>query len=106
MVGGATGAPSPVPAVPDLVLVAYAHGPVREPAPLGAFRVGPWAASWSRSDHAKAVALVQEAIGRGDVYVANVVGHRRASWSGDPAAIAHAASTVAGASWGGVLSGE
>jgi para-aminobenzoate synthetase component 1 len=106
MVGGATGAPSPVPAVPDLVLVAYAHGPVRGPAPLGAFRVGTWAASWSRSDHAKAVALVQEAIGRGDVYVANVVGHRRASWSGDPAAIAHAASTVAGASWGGVLSGE
>ncbi|MDA1360191.1 chorismate-binding protein [Glycomyces luteolus] len=106
MVGGAIGAPSPVPAVPDLALVAYVHGPAREAAPPGPFTVGPWEASWSGADHAAAVSAVQEAIGRGDVYVANVVGHRRARWSGDPAAIARAASTVAGASWGGVLAGD
>ncbi|HEX2145718.1 MAG TPA: chorismate-binding protein [Glycomyces sp.] len=106
MVGGATGAPTPVPAVPDLVLVAYAHGPAREPAVPGPFAIGPWQASWSGADHAKAIAAVQEAIGRGQVYVANVVGHRKATWSGDPGAIAAAAAGVAGASWGGVLAGD
>lgn len=106
MVGGATGAPSPVPAVPDLALVAYAHGPAPEPAPHGAFTVGPWQASWSPEDHAKAIVAVQESIARGQVYVANVVGHRRAAWSGDPAALAAAAAGVTGATWGGILSGE
>ncbi len=106
MVGGATGAPSPVPAVPDLALVAYAHGPEQGPESLGAFAVGPWRASWSGADHAKAIVAVQEAIARGQVYVANVVGHRRAAWSGDPGAIAAAASSVEGAVWGGVLSGD
>lgn len=106
MIGGAVGAPSPVPAVPDLVLVAYAHGPARPPEAPGPFTVGPWAPSWSGADHAKAVTVVQDAIARGDVYVANVVGHRRAPWSGDPAALARAASTVTGATWGGVLAGD
>nr|WP_091045991.1 chorismate-binding protein [Glycomyces sambucus] len=105
MVGGATGAPSPVPAVPDLALVAFAHGPAREPAPPGAFAVGGWRASWTGADHAKAVVAVQEAIGRGQVYVANVVGHRSAAWSGDPAGIAAAVAGIPGAAWGGVLSG-
>ncbi|GAA1693686.1 hypothetical protein GCM10009830_46840 [Glycomyces endophyticus] len=106
MIGGATGAPSPVPAVPDLVLVAYVHGPVRAEAPAGPFAVGEWRASWSGADHAKAVVAVQEGIGRGQVYVANVVGHRSASWSGDPAGIAAAVAGIEGAVWGGVLSGE
>jgi para-aminobenzoate synthetase component 1 len=106
MVGGATGAPSPVPAVPDLVLVAYRHGPAREPEVHGPFALGPWRASWSDADHVKAIVAVQEMIARGQVYVANVVGHRRASWSGDPGAIAAAAAGVTGAAWGGVLAGE
>jgi para-aminobenzoate synthetase component 1 len=106
MVGGATGAPSPAPAVPDLALVAYRHGPARAPEPVGPFTLGPWRASWSGADHAKAIVAVQEAIGRGQVYVANVVGHRRAAWSGDPGAIAAAAAGVPGAAWGGVLAGE
>ncbi|GAA2145796.1 chorismate-binding protein [Glycomyces algeriensis] len=106
MIGGATGAPSPVPAVPDLALVAYAHGPARERDTPGPFTVDAWEASWSGADHAKAVTAVQDAIARGDVYVANIVGHRRARWSGDPAALAEAASTVTGATWGGVLAGD
>jgi para-aminobenzoate synthetase component 1 len=106
MVGGATGAPSPAPAVPDLALVAYRHGPARAPETAGPFTLGPWRASWSGADHAKAIVAVQEAIGRGQVYVANVVGHRRALWSGDPGAIAAAAAGVPGATWGGVLAGE
>lgn len=106
MVGGASGAPSPVPAVPDLALVAYAHGPQQVPASAGRFAVGSWRSSWSGADHAKAVVAVQEAIGRGQVYVANVVGHRSAPWSGDPAGIAAAVAGIEGAAWGGVLSGE
>ncbi len=106
MVGGATGAPSPAPAVPDLALVAYEHGPRREAPVPGPFAVGPWRPSWTGADHAKAVVAVQEAIARGQVYVANVVGHRSAPWSGDPAAAAAAVAGVAGATWGGVLSGE
>ncbi|MEU6249030.1 chorismate-binding protein [Glycomyces sp. NPDC047010] len=105
MAGGATGAPTPVPAVPDLALVAYAHGDRSDRAP-GAFRVGEWRRSWSGADHAKAVVAVQEAIGRGQVYVANVVGHRSAPWTGDPAGLAAAVAGIPGASWGGVLSGD
>ena len=141
MVGGATGTPSPVPAVPDLVLVAYRHGPAPDTAADGSaavdsaaqtdaaqsnttqanavqpdaaygndthgpFALGPWRSSWSNADHAKAIVAVQEAIGRGQVYVANVVGHRRAAWSGDPGAIAAAAAGVPGAAWGGILAGD
>jgi para-aminobenzoate synthetase component 1 len=106
MVGGATGAPSPAPAVPDLALVAYTHGPARDTVHPGAFSVGEWRSSWSGADHAKAVVAVQEAIGRGQVYVANVVGHRAAPWSGDPAGIAAAVAGIEGAAWGGVLSGD
>lgn len=105
MAGGATGAPTPVPAVPDLALVAYVHGRRADRAP-GGFTVGEWRRSWSGADHAKAVVAVQEAIGRGQVYVANVVGHRSAPWSGDPAGIAAAVASIPGAAWGGVLSGE
>ncbi|WP_240037678.1 chorismate-binding protein [Glycomyces paridis] len=106
MVGGASGAPTPAPAVPDLALVAFAHGPaVPAPAP-GPFTVGPWRPSWTGADHAKAVVAVQEAIGRGQVYVANVVGHRSAPWGGDPGALAAAVAAVPGAAWGGVLTGR
>ncbi|GAB3651483.1 hypothetical protein GCM10028833_22730 [Glycomyces tarimensis] len=105
MIGGATGPPSPVPAVPDIALIAYVHGPERRRAAAGRFAVGPWRRSWSRADHAKAVAAVQEAIGRGDVYQACVVGHRQARWSGDPASAAEAVRGVGGAAWGGVIAG-
>ncbi|MEU6860055.1 chorismate-binding protein [Glycomyces sp. NPDC046736] len=106
MIGGASGAPTPAPAVPDLALVAYGHGPERPRPALGAFEVGPWKASWPAADHAKAVVAVQEAIARGQVYVANVVGHRSAPWKGDAAALAAAVAAVPGSTWGGVLAGE
>ncbi|MCH7230317.1 chorismate-binding protein [Glycomyces sp. L485] len=106
MIGGARGAASPVPAVPDVALVAYVHGRVRSGSAHGSFAAGPWRRSWSAADHAEAVAAVQEAIGRGEVYQACVVGHRRAVWSGDPAAAAAALRRVGGAAWGGVIAGE
>lgn len=106
MIGAATGAPSPVPAVPDVALVAYRHGPARRAPAPGVFETGPWRRSWTASDHAKAVAAVQEAIGRGDVYQACLVGHRSASWSGDPGAAAAAVRGIDGAVWGGVMCGD
>ncbi|HEU5126592.1 MAG TPA: chorismate-binding protein [Glycomyces sp.] len=106
MAGGAAGAPSPVPAVPDVVVVAYAHGPVAAVAAPGRFGTGRWVGSWAAADHAEAVGAVQEAIGRGEVYQACVVGHRRASWRGDPGAAVAAVSGVGGAVWGGALAGR
>ncbi|THV33696.1 chorismate-binding protein [Glycomyces buryatensis] len=106
MVGGATGAHTPIAAVPDVALVAFRHGPERAPAPPGEFGVGAWSRSWSGADHAKAVMAVQEAIGRGEVYQACVVGHRSAPWHGDAARAAAAVCGIEGAAWGGVLAGE
>lgn len=106
MAGGAVGAASPVPAVPDVVLVAYAHGAAVEVPGPGRFEVGRWVGSWGEADHAAAVDAVREAIGRGEVYQACVVGHRMASWSGDPAAAGAAVAGVGGAVWGGVMAGR
>ncbi|WP_199036637.1 chorismate-binding protein [Glycomyces salinus] len=106
MIGGAAGAVTPVPAVPDVALVAYRHGRSRAAPVSGGFGAGPWRRSWTASDHAKAVSLVQEAIGRGDVYQACLVGHRQASWSGEAGAAAAAVRRIGGAAWGGVMSGD
>lgn len=106
MIGAPVGAPSPVPAVPDLALIAYGHGEPATGAASGAFTPGPWRWSWSPTDHAKAVAAVREAIGRGEVYQACVVGHLQAPWRGDPAAAAAAMRAIPGAAWGGVIAGE
>ncbi|MDT7538941.1 MAG: para-aminobenzoate synthetase component [Actinomycetota bacterium] len=97
------GAASPVPAVPDLVAVA-ARGPAarvegRQPV------VGEWQPSWTAAAHAAAVSSVREAIARGDVYQANVVGHRSAPHRSSPRDIALAVAGI-GASYAGVLTGE
>jgi para-aminobenzoate synthetase component 1 len=98
-----TGRPTPVPAVPELVAVAVrGHAePVRPVAPV----VGEWIPSWSPADHAAAVSAVREAIARGDVYQANVVGHRSAPHRSAPADVARAVAGI-GASYAGVLTGE
>ncbi|MCW2735556.1 chorismate-binding protein [Nocardioides sp.] len=97
------GPPTPVPGVPDLVAVAVrgeASAPaVRRPA------VGEWQPSWSPADHAAAVSAVREAIARGDVYQANVVGHRSAPHRSSPADLAVAVAGI-GAAYAGVLTGE
>ena len=86
------GRSSPVPGVPEVVAVAYAAGGAPPP-PAAGPRPGPpwapvggWSCSWSDAEHAAAVGLVREAIGRGEVYQANVVGHRSAAHRSDPAA--------------------
>ena len=100
------GLPSPVPEVPELVAVAYARGdapaaPVHRPR----LPVGSWTGSWSDAEHAAAVEVVRAAIGRGEVYQANVVGHRRAAHRSDPLALARAVASLPGATYRGVLSG-
>jgi para-aminobenzoate synthetase component 1 len=106
--------PTPIPAVPDLVAVVYAHadptgpglraGPPADPAPSG-WRLGPWRPGWSPEQHAAAVERVREAIGRGDVYQVNVVGHAAAHYLGDPLPALRRVAALAGARYGGVLCG-
>lgn len=105
LAGLPTGAASPVPTVPELVAVAVrpdADGP--SPAPAAGL-VGPWTASWTDAEHADAVQVVRAAIGRGEVYQANVVGHRSAPHRAHPAALAERVSRLPGATYGGVLTG-
>lgn len=101
--------PSGPAGVPDVVAVAYRRAirsaPASPPA-LGAATVGEWRTTWSDAEHAGAVAAVRAAIGRGDVYQANVVGHRSAPAAGDSRALARAVGRLRGATYGGTLSGQ
>lgn len=104
LAGVPVGAASPT-SVPEVVAVAYRRGGSgAQPAGVGA--VGEWRTSWTDAEHAAAVERVREAISRGEVYQANVVGHRTAAMTGDPLAPARAAAALPGASYGGTLSGD
>jgi len=105
LAGLPAGPPSPVPAVPEIVAVALRQGGPGPQPRRGPFSVGPWRTTWTDAQHAQAVRTVQEAIGRGDLYQANVVGHRSAPYEGDPYALAAAVAALPGAAYGGVLSG-
>ncbi len=95
---------SPV-AVPEVVAVALRAGDARPPDVRDAV-VGEWRSSWNPAEHAAAVQAVRDAIARGDVYQANVVGHRSAPFRGDPRGLARAVSGLPGAVYGGSLSGD
>ena len=97
------GRPSPL-AVPEVVAVAYQRGTPRR-APLGPAAVGPWQCSWTDAEHSEAVRRVRASIARGEVYQANVVGHRVAPATGDPRALA-AAVARRPYRYAGTLSGE
>lgn len=99
------GRPSPVPAVPELAAVAYRPGagdPVPAPGPAV---VGEWSLSWTDQEHAAAVESVRQAIARGELYQANVVGHRSAPHHSDPQEVAAAVARLPGALYGGVIAG-
>nr|WP_245923130.1 chorismate-binding protein [Actinoplanes atraurantiacus] len=107
MAGGVPGAPTPVPAIPDVYAVVYVHTSSHGPPPSPVhYALGAWTPSWSPAQHAEAVQAVREAIGRGDVYQANVVGHASAPYEGDPTAALHRVAGLPGARYGGVLAGE
>ena len=102
------GATSPVPDVPELVAVAVAGvgDPVVGRPPVGRPPVvGQWHGSWTRAEHAAAVASVRAAIARGDVYQANVVGHRSAPHRSAPVDVALAVAGIE-APYAGALSGD
>ncbi|WP_438862068.1 chorismate-binding protein [Paractinoplanes aksuensis] len=71
-----------------------------------AWALGEWTPSWTPAEHAAAVSRVREAIGRGDVYQVNVVGHTSAPYTGDPVPALHRVATLPGARYGGVLVGD
>jgi para-aminobenzoate synthetase component 1 len=97
------GLPTPVPAVPELVAVAVEGA--GDPVALRTPTVGEWTSSWTDAEHATAVSAVRDAIARGDVYQANVVGHRSAPHRSAPADVALAVAGIE-ASYAGVLTGE
>ncbi|MGR6319642.1 chorismate-binding protein [Micromonospora soli] len=107
--GGPTGASTPVPALPDLVVVVHQHarGPVVPPAarPAAGWWLGDWRDSWTPRQHADAVAAVRAAIGRGDVYQVNLVGHAAAPYAGDPLPALARLAALPGARYGGTLAG-
>jgi para-aminobenzoate synthetase component 1 len=143
MTAAPTGPATPVPALPDLVAVAYRHrsdaasrGVPRDVessagragsrplpgergggAPAGRadrgrgaggrqpWRLGRWQHSWTAAEHAQAVEAVRGAIGRGDVYQVNLVGHAAARYAGDPAPALARLGALPGARYGGVLAG-
>jgi para-aminobenzoate synthetase component 1 len=109
LAGLPAGRPSPVPAVPELVAVAYgtpARRAAPPPAPAPLPSVQGWRTTWSDVEHAAAVEHVRRAIARGDVYQVNVVGHRTAAHRAHPRAVASAVAALPGASYGSVLSGD
>ena len=91
--------------VPEVVAVAYRRGEL-VPRGLGTATTGEWRTSWTDAEHAAAVITVREAIARGEVYQANVVGHRSASFTGDPYAAGAAVASLPGARYGGVVGGQ
>src|SRR4051794_10671432 len=107
MAGGPIGRTGPVPAIPDVVAVVYTHAePAAGRMPVArtaGWRLGGRAPSWTPDEHAAAVAAVREAIGRGDVYQVNVVGHASAVYRGDPGPALARVAALPGARYGGVL---
>ena len=72
----------------------------------GDWALGSWVAGWTRTEHAAAVEAVRAAIGRGDVYQVNVVGHAKAPYAGDPLPALRRVASLPGARYGGVLAGS
>ena len=100
------GAPSPVYAVPEVAALVLRRGHELLPTDVGRGAVGPWTTTWSDAEHAAGVETVRAAIARGDLYQANVVGHRSAAHRSDPRCLATAVAALPGATYGGVLSGD
>jgi para-aminobenzoate synthetase component I len=76
------------------------------PAQSAGWQLGEWTPSWTPTEHAAAVDAVREAIGRGDVYQVNVVGHASAPYRGDPIPALRRVAALPGARYGGVLAGD
>jgi para-aminobenzoate synthetase component 1 len=67
------------------------------------WHVGDWTPSWTPDEHAAAVEQVRQAIGRGDVYQVNIVGHASAPYRGDPGPALRRVAMLPGATYGRIL---
>jgi len=119
LAGAPAGPAAPLAALPDVVAVGYRHragpghrhqtgggsAPARWHTGAEAWLLGPWRDSWTPDQHAGAVRQVRAAIGRGDVYQVNLVGHAAAPYTGDPGAALARVAALPGARYGGVLTG-
>ncbi|WP_435832566.1 chorismate-binding protein [Micromonospora echinofusca] len=115
LIGAPPGAANPAPALPEVAVVVYGHDPaaVASSRPVAAGATAPdahwwrgeWAQSWTPRQHADAVTAVRAAIGRGDVYQVNLVGHAAARYSGDPLPALRRLAALPGARYGGTLTG-
>ncbi|MDP9181386.1 MAG: chorismate-binding protein [Actinomycetota bacterium] len=104
---GGLSLPGPSPTgVPECVAVAYRRGDALAVGTSGGAAVGEWSTSWTDDEHGTAVEAVRTAIARGDVYQANVVGHRWASCTGDPRTLGEAVARLPGAAYGGMVGGR
>lgn len=111
---GAAGAPTPAPALPEVAVVVYGHAhgrrPTGGPDPVrrtaGGWSLDDWTPSWTPRQHADAVRAVRDAIGRGDVYQVNLVGHAAAGYTGDPLPALARLGALPGARYGGTLTGD
>ena len=105
LAGLPAGPPSPVATVPELVAVAL-EPDAAEPHVGARPHVDGWRTTWTDEEHGAAVEVVRAAIARGDVYQANVVGHRHGEHRDDPRDVAAAVTALPGASYAGVVSGQ
>ncbi|MFV2100840.1 chorismate-binding protein [Micromonospora sp. LOL_024] len=106
LAGGAPGAANPAD-LPEVVAVVYGHttaAPAR-PQPATPWWRGTWTESWQPHQHAAAVTAVRDAIGRGEVYQVNLVGHAAATYTGDPRPALARLGRLPGARYGGLLTG-
>jgi para-aminobenzoate synthetase component 1 len=83
---GATAPSAPEPCL--LPKIAYTFDAPQ--APRGGYEIGDWRPTWSERDYVEAIETVRAAIHEGDVYQVNLVQHLRASFAGDPLALADA----------------
>ncbi len=108
-VGRGPGPATPAPALPDVAVVVYGHAATSGSRPArrrpSGWWLGTWAEGWTPQQHADAVRAVRAAIGRGDVYQANLVGHAAARYAGDPLPALARLGALPGARYAGVLTG-
>ncbi|WFE42881.1 chorismate-binding protein [Verrucosispora sp. WMMD1129] len=106
LAGGPPGAPNPAD-LPEVAVVVYTHTAARttHPHPPPPWWHGAWTESWTPRQHADAVTAIRRAIGHGEVYQVNLVGHASTPYTGDPLPALTRLGRLPGARYGGVLTG-